>query len=517
MNDFRAAEFSGIDNSVLTFPKSSYPVKGMGYEFTEEINSRIFIRQCYKEMYDIIMKMITNEDLKQRKRKFLITGTPGIGKSLFTLYFIKRYLDENNYSAPFGFQRDRGKADIITSSGDIYKEVPSAIYGSEENLPFFCDGIEKFEPNGPNVPRLMIVTSSPDDSRFKEYAKSNFVVKLTMPVWTREELSEMYDLFELERMHERVIDIEFQDVVKKQSLYAVYGGVPRSIQSQDGKKMIDALRKKGSLVANNFFGFNDTPGTGPDIENSYTLVHLVPPTNNNVCNYFDNLATIASTYVLDAIIKTYNIKIWTIWKNYLKASGTGRVDASTQGRIFEWIFFENPPSKLILYPLNEKGSSTEQIISEVTETLKFPRLIRSFHTSIDVKNWTSNVLYRPISSTLESGDAFFIRGTKSKSKLYILQLTVGKKHPIKANGLLYIVKFFYDSGYKIDAESMKMHLVFVTPKKENVLPKYQMTNYQSINPNENKNNVTSIIISNDDDARIIEQFKSQAQWLSYYT
>ena len=180
-------------------------------------------------------------------------------------------------------------------------------------------------------------------------------------------------------------------------------------------------------------------------------------------------------------------------------------------------FFEKLPTKLILYPLNEKGSSTEKIISEVTETIKFPTLKSLFHTSIDVKNWTSNVLHTPISSTLESRDAFFIRGTKSKSKLYILQLTVGKKHPIKANGLLNIVKFFYDSGYKIDSESMKMHLVFVTPKKENVLPKYQMTNYQSINPNENKNNVTSIVISNDDDARIIEQFKSQAQWLSYYT
>jgi hypothetical protein len=78
-------------------------------------------------------------------------------------------------------------------------------------------------------------------------------------------------------------------------LYAVYGGVPRSIQSQDGKKMIDALKKKGSIVANNFFGGNDTPGTGPDIENSYTLVHLVPPRNEDGSyDSFDNLAVGAS-------------------------------------------------------------------------------------------------------------------------------------------------------------------------------------------------------------------------------
>jgi hypothetical protein len=55
MDDFRAAEFSGIDNKVLTFPKNSYPV---GYEFAQEMDSGIFIRECYKEMYDLIMKMI---------------------------------------------------------------------------------------------------------------------------------------------------------------------------------------------------------------------------------------------------------------------------------------------------------------------------------------------------------------------------------------------------------------------------------------------------------------------------
>jgi hypothetical protein len=320
MNDFRAAEFSGVNsNEILTFPMNSYPVKGMGYKFVEEFNPRIFVRECYKEMYDLIMEMNKAEDIQKRRRRFLVTGTPGIGKSLFALYFIKRYLDENNYSAPFGFQRDRGVADIITSNGDLYKNVPSATYGNEENLPFFCDGVEKFEPNGPGFPKLMIVTSSPDDARFKEFVKDNSVVKLTMPVWSKDELSRMYDLLELERMHERVIDIEYGGIVKKQSLCDVYGGVPRSIQSKDGKKMIDALKKKGSIVANNFFGFNDTPGTGPDIENSYTLVHLVPPTNNNVCNYFDNLATIASTYALDAIIKTYNIKILAMWEELFES------------------------------------------------------------------------------------------------------------------------------------------------------------------------------------------------------
>jgi hypothetical protein len=158
----------------------------------------------------------------------------------------------------------------------------------------------------------MIVTSSPeDDARFKEYAKSNFVVKLTMPVWSIEELSEMYDAFEMERMHERVIEIKYRNVVKKQSLYDIYGGVPRSIQSQDGKKMIKALDKEGSTVASNFFKAGNTPGTGPDIENSYTLVHLVPPPINEDgdCDYFDNIAMVASRYVFSVLQNTSDAEI----------------------------------------------------------------------------------------------------------------------------------------------------------------------------------------------------------------
>ena len=90
MENFRDAKFSGTDNKILTFPENSYPVKGMDYEFLEEMGSRIYIRECYKEMHDLMM-MNNIENVKKRKRKFLITGTPGIGKSLFTLYFIKRY------------------------------------------------------------------------------------------------------------------------------------------------------------------------------------------------------------------------------------------------------------------------------------------------------------------------------------------------------------------------------------------------------------------------------------------
>jgi hypothetical protein len=168
-----------------------------------------------------------------------------------------------------------------------------------------------------------------------------------------------------------------------------------------------------------------------------------------------------------------------------------------------------------LYPLNEKSSSTAKIISNITKTIHLPTY-KFWPPNSGVMNWTSNVLYIPTSKTLESGDSFFIQGTKEKSDLYILQLTVAKTHSIKAKGLLKIVKYFKDSGYKIDSNSMKMHLVFVTPKKGNT-PANQMTNYQAIRRNENMKNVTSIVVSKNEDDRIIKLFENQAQCLSFFT
>jgi hypothetical protein len=190
-------------------------------------------------------------------------------------------------------------------------------------------------------------------------------------------------------------------------------------------------------------------------------------------------------------------------KKVLLLGDPGGRDASVHGYLLE------VPAEMNIYALNKKGSSRAKIISNVTKSIGLPKEKYWPRNSKDFKNWTSNVLYVPISKTLESSDAFFILGTKEQSELYILQLTVANTHKVKANGLLKIVKHFEDSGYKIDSESMKLHLVFVTPKKENLPPeKQQMTNYQAITRNERGKNVTSILVSESEDDRIIETFGS---------
>jgi GH35 family endo-1,4-beta-xylanase len=111
-----------------------------------------------------------------------------------------------------------------------------------------------------------------------------------------------------------------------------------------------------------------------------------------------------------------------------------------------------------------------------------------------------------------------LNGTIEQSELYIFHLTLTKTHPIKARGLLIIVKYFEDSGYKIDSKSMMMHLVFVLPQKANIReglrnPVKPFTNYQAITKMEDN---TTSVISKSEDERITKLFETQTQWLSYY-
>ena len=260
------------------------------------------------------------------------------------------------------------------------------------------------------------------------------------------------------------------------------------------------------------------PGTGSDIENSYTLVHLVPRKNEDYSyDYLHNTVDVASRYVFSVLRNISDIEAYRATKKFLLMSDSGGYYAALQGYYFEDIFYREYPAEMNLNALNKKGSSRAKIISNVTNTIKTPT--DKYMYPYDFMNWTSNVFYFPISELFESADAFFIQGTKEQSKLFIFQLTVGSTHPVKANGLLRIVKHFEGSGYKVDSNSMMMHLVIVTPQKGNIpgglrSPAKLLTNYQTITK---RNNATPSVISKKEDKRIIRLFENQAQWLSYFT
>ena len=72
---------------------------------------RLYVRDCYRELYDVIVERTTCG--ARPARRMVITGTPGIGKSLFALYCLWRLSREGKtlvYQLEDYFYHFSGKA-----------------------------------------------------------------------------------------------------------------------------------------------------------------------------------------------------------------------------------------------------------------------------------------------------------------------------------------------------------------------------------------------------------------------
>jgi hypothetical protein len=83
-------------------------------------SNKIFVRQCYSELYDIIQSSATVGG-------FVITGTPGIGKSVCSLYFLYKLVS-------------CGKTVVFHKEDIIYRYLPGEAVKIGSRLEFKVAG-----------------------------------------------------------------------------------------------------------------------------------------------------------------------------------------------------------------------------------------------------------------------------------------------------------------------------------------------------------------------------------------
>eukprot|EP00644_Phytophthora_capsici_P003875 jgi/Phyca11/505742/fgenesh2_kg.PHYCAscaffold_15_\ len=165
------------------------------------LGPKYYIRECYDEYYTLVNNMLGNEE-----ECVTVTGTPGIGKSIFYAYFFQRLQKEK-----------KGKNTWIIAAA-YHKDKLKLSFGYKDN----CDDVEKFRSvekitdfvsaaleekksvillsDGPPE-RLwgetqMVVFTSPNDSWLRSVRKDNCT--LYMPLWTLTELQEAAEMLALQ-------------------------------------------------------------------------------------------------------------------------------------------------------------------------------------------------------------------------------------------------------------------------------------------------------------------------------
>ncbi|KAE9037476.1 hypothetical protein PR003_g9367 [Phytophthora rubi] len=175
-------------------------------ELTEELpslpfayryrNGKFFyVRKCYEGYYELVKKM-----LDDGKPWVTVTGTPGIGKSVFYAYFFNplREREPNTWIIAISFKREniaeiavyKGRGDPEEIDTDVTSETEAAIgkvlkeARANKKVLFLCDG----RPT--KIWRLnqMVVFTSPNEKWLR--AVRNTYSTLFMPLWTFEELRE---------------------------------------------------------------------------------------------------------------------------------------------------------------------------------------------------------------------------------------------------------------------------------------------------------------------------------------
>ena len=216
-------------NAGKKFPKTGFITSEEEFPI---VNGRmLYIRQCYRIFYNVIVQTTENKDTC-----IAMTGTPGIGKSCFLIYFILWLLYESTddkpnivvfQPVPNKYYLYFGTEFVHIGSLDDFEhvlELPYVWYLSDNAL-------------GPEAVRAKtVITLSPkkkaDETliKFHEFFKILTVSgKLCMPLWTLSELSVC-----------RETDLD-EDIMCE--LFNKIGGVPRSVlfvPSKDPKHAIKA-------------------------------------------------------------------------------------------------------------------------------------------------------------------------------------------------------------------------------------------------------------------------------------
>ena len=177
---------------------------------------KIFVRDCYSVYYDKVMEELEKTPL------ITVTGTPGIGKSLFYLYFFLTYRQDNPnervLTASFTQERKLKECKLWKSVNEA-AGAEDPLFKEYDKIPneacalYLYDGGPEMEPNGST---RMVAFSGRNAIWFSITSKYEMHVAVYMPNWGPMELKLAADALDLE--------LGEQELAKRISLF---GGTAR--------------------------------------------------------------------------------------------------------------------------------------------------------------------------------------------------------------------------------------------------------------------------------------------------
>jgi len=420
----------------------------------------LFIRESYKRITTLIVDAMTKKNIK----RFIVTGTPGIGKSIFLHYFLwllitRKTSINDQVDRKVYFQSDSTSVLRFDKTETIYipKGVAVSSLFQDENCILLVDMVEELEPA--ECKGTVIIFSSPNVSRYKQFLNGLCSMYILNP-WSLNEIKAVWS-----RSYQH---LQWQEVER---VFIKMGGIIRYVLEQN--EVADKRLNQGICKARNMFtdmaiAISSQVAGGINGHLIYRVVHYYSPDNRD-----DNcILSFASPYCRKLCLQG------------LSQEGQDRVLAFLQynqapdaqgyrGYLSEPYVHINAAAfgfDLIRRLGNVKYADCKVRQYAVPDT--YVQVFKGVSSKIETPfdnlkhiKLLKDVYYRPVTSNFESIDSFAIIG----DDVFAFQVTVGLKGKgIKCAGLealfVLISKTYPNLNY---------HIVFVCPKGESNTSKFK--------------------------------------------
>ena len=391
----------------------------MCYEFK---GPRLFVRSSYPLYYDSIVK-----SLNGMLDYISVTGTPGIGKSVFYIYFFQRFREENP------------SITIVTASfyGNrrlkrCYVFHPGSMEGKREySIPQIENCIHLYDgsPDGEPEYQKMVCFTSPNYSWFNNIRKSEYHARMYMPLWDLEELLAANDSLGL--------GLDLDQVSER---YDTFGGVARYCLSKNPSFV---YRAESELLDN----LNE-------IDNFETIKKMLK-FKSRKANVIHRIFHMVPEYSADSSFAySFHFRFASEKAVHLFNRACIALDDMNRSTFVRWLKYDSQ-AKCLVGRLFE-AFSIEKLSREYSSDVRPLGTLSPTHKSFTLRIEDGQFVKAPMGA--ESVDGLF----QDKNTVYFFQITTSLSHAVNANGLKFQLKVlgFNKENYR----QLDLRLIFVVPE-----------------------------------------------------
>jgi Crinkler effector protein N-terminal domain len=407
-----------------------------------------YIRSCYHKYYDIIM-----DTLLGKYSYISVTGTPGIGKSMFYLYFLNRYQLENPGKsvivASFGKQQNIIACKVFRPNGVVEKctdisggymipvwDTKSWPKGIDCDL-YLYDGPPLGHP--PDV--KMIAFTSPHFMWLSSMRKHASHLTLFMPTWDLNELCVANEILQL--------NIDKNELIKQ---YALFGGSARYCLSTSPTFISSARSDIDTFISeiNDIFELKKLfIGTSNIKDVVHHIMQFIPEDSLHMAKLYP--ASPAISIKLYKQIKEKLIQEQVLLMDYL--------NGIEKGSIYSAWLFETSIHDCFLnggtFEMQSLKDSSKHVI-HIDQTIGEYSPFSMKHDQGEV---FTNIYRIPKASNYPSIDSYII----TDKLILMFQMTKSERHPVKSSGLVSFLQSVNQLS-RVQADPLLAQLIFVVPK-----------------------------------------------------